>query len=155
MVTGTRQHQEHWRIYIPLRSRPLGAELPVGTGTLTTLACHPSQLPPPPHHHWTSTSPSSPLLHGGLQQEDSQGKWDKMRISTVLRSPLGSFLQSGTAPTQLGKAHHPAATTRTNTADKNERQGFPGGAVVGNLPAKPGDTGSSPGPGISHMPWSN
>ena len=32
--------------------------------------------------------------------------------------------------------------------------GFPG-AVVKNLPANAGDTGSSPGPGRSHMPWSN
>ena len=33
--------------------------------------------------------------------------------------------------------------------------GFPGGAVVKNLPANAGDTGSSPGPGRSHMPPSN
>ena len=33
--------------------------------------------------------------------------------------------------------------------------GFPGGAVVKNPPANAGDTGSSPGPGRSHMPWSN
>ena len=33
--------------------------------------------------------------------------------------------------------------------------GFPGGAVVENLPANAGDTGSSPGPGRSHMPRSN
>ena len=32
---------------------------------------------------------------------------------------------------------------------------FPGGAVVGNPPANAGDTGSSPGPGESHMPRSN
>ena len=32
--------------------------------------------------------------------------------------------------------------------------GFPGGAVVKNLPANEGDTGSSPGPGRSHMPQS-
>ena len=32
--------------------------------------------------------------------------------------------------------------------------GFPGGAVVENLPANAGDTGSSPGLGRSHMPWS-
>ena len=32
---------------------------------------------------------------------------------------------------------------------------FPGGAVVGNLPANAGDTGSSPGPGRCHMPQSN
>ena len=34
-------------------------------------------------------------------------------------------------------------------------QGFPGGAVVKNPSANAGDTGSSPGPGRSHMPPSN
>ena len=33
--------------------------------------------------------------------------------------------------------------------------GFPGGAVVENLPSNSGDTGSSPGLGRSHMPRSN
>ena len=33
--------------------------------------------------------------------------------------------------------------------------GFPGGAVVKNLPANAGDLGSSPGPGRSHLLWSN
>ena len=33
--------------------------------------------------------------------------------------------------------------------------GFPGGAVVENLSANAGDTGSSPGLGRSHMPWNN
>ena len=33
--------------------------------------------------------------------------------------------------------------------------GFPGGAVVENLPANAGDTGSSPGLGRSHMPRTN
>ena len=32
---------------------------------------------------------------------------------------------------------------------------FPGGAVVKNPPANAGHTGSSPGPGRSHMPRSN
>ena len=32
---------------------------------------------------------------------------------------------------------------------------FPGGAVVKNPPANTEDTGSSPGSGRSHMPWSN
>ena len=36
-----------------------------------------------------------------------------------------------------------------------KNQGFPGGAVVENLPANAGDTGSSPGLGRSHMPRSN
>ena len=34
-------------------------------------------------------------------------------------------------------------------------QGFPGGAVVENLPANAGDTGSSPALGRSHMLRSN
>ena len=38
---------------------------------------------------------------------------------------------------------------------KKEGKGFPGGAVVENLPANAGDTGSSPGLGGSHMPRSN
>ena len=38
---------------------------------------------------------------------------------------------------------------------KNNQRGFPGGAVVESLPANAGDTGSSPGLGGSHMPWSN
>ena len=38
---------------------------------------------------------------------------------------------------------------------KEDIQGFPGGAVVENLPANAGDTGSSPGLGRSHMPQSD
>ena len=38
---------------------------------------------------------------------------------------------------------------------KTELQGFPGGAVVENLPANAEDTGSSPGLGRSYMPRSN
>ena len=32
---------------------------------------------------------------------------------------------------------------------------FPGGIVVKNPPANAGGMGSSPGPGRSHIPWSN
>ena len=38
---------------------------------------------------------------------------------------------------------------------ESDTQGYPGGAVVKNLPANVGDTGLSPGPGSSHMPQSN
>ena len=38
---------------------------------------------------------------------------------------------------------------------KGYDRGFPGGAVIENLPANAGDTGSSPGPGRSHMLRSN
>ena len=40
-------------------------------------------------------------------------------------------------------------------AIKKYGRGFPGGAVVGSLPANAGDTGSSPGLGGSHMPRSD
>ena len=33
--------------------------------------------------------------------------------------------------------------------------GFPGGSVVKKPPVDAGDTGSIPGPGASHLPWSN
>ena len=41
------------------------------------------------------------------------------------------------------------------TQVKKELRGFPGDAVVENLPADAGDTGSSPGMGRSHMPRSD
>ena len=47
------------------------------------------------------------------------------------------------------------APVRMATIKKSTNTGFPGGAVVRNLPASAGDTGSSPGPGISHIPRSN
>ena len=44
---------------------------------------------------------------------------------------------------------------RMATIKKSINRGFPGGAVVENLPANAGYTGSSPGLGRSHMPRSN
>ena len=38
---------------------------------------------------------------------------------------------------------------------KGSWRDFPDGAVVKNPPANAGDTGSSPGPGRSHMPCSS
>ena len=47
-------------------------------------------------------------------------------------------------------------TFQSNNFDvKNRSWGLPGVAVVKNPPANAGDTGSSPGPGRSHMPRSN
>ena len=42
-----------------------------------------------------------------------------------------------------------------NQRAENMKEGFPGGAVVKNLPANAGDTGSISGPGRSHMLGSN
>ena len=41
------------------------------------------------------------------------------------------------------------------TLNKNHFKGFPGGAVVENLPANAGDAGASSSLGRSHMPQSN
>ena len=43
----------------------------------------------------------------------------------------------------------------SSTMTSKHACGLPGGAVVKNPPANAGDTGSSPGPGRSHMPRSN
>ena len=45
--------------------------------------------------------------------------------------------------------------TYINKTTIKKLPGFPGGAVVENLPANAGDTGSSPGLGRPHMPRSN
>ena len=38
---------------------------------------------------------------------------------------------------------------------KSQNRDFPHGTVVKNPPANAGDMGSIPGPGRSHIPWSN
>ena len=65
------------------------------------------------------------------------GEWfAKEHVLNITQSPWVSTLD---APSELLKMW---------------QKGFPGGAVVENLPANTGDTGSSPGLGGSHMPWS-
>ena len=60
--------------------------------------------------------------------------------------------QKGNAKGQLKLVQGFAANI---SVQKEIQGGFPGGAVVKNPPANAGDTGSSPGPRSSHMPWSN
>ena len=59
--------------------------------------------------------------------------------------------------TSLGKLfnHSVSWFPYLSSWNSNSVPGFPGGAVVENLPADAGDTGSSPGLGGSHMPRSN
>ena len=45
--------------------------------------------------------------------------------------------------------------TRKIPNNQSNLEDFPGGAVVKNPPANARDTGSSPGLGRFHMPWSN
>ena len=60
----------------------------------------------------------------------------------ILKKPLAQLLKIQNDPLSY-----------SNT--KIDVPGFLGGAVVKNPPANAGDTGSSPGPGRSHMPRSN
>ena len=76
-----------------------------------------------------------------------------------LRSTMKGYLCSE-LPVGLGKSSGAAASQfssfRLSYSLKDiAAQPFPGGAVVKNPPANAGDTGSSPGPGRSHMLWSN
>ena len=50
-------------------------------------------------------------------------------------------------------SHQPTLTA--NRKQEGPVGDFPGGVVIKNPPANAGDTGSSPGPGRSHMPRSN
>ena len=50
---------------------------------------------------------------------------------------------------------HLSALLGEKFISKKYNEGLPGGAVVENLPANAGNTGSSPGLGRSHMPRSN
>ena len=66
------------------------------------------------------------------------------------------FDQSPTAKEIKAKINKWDLIKLTNFCSAKETiKGFPGGAVVENLPANAGDTGLSPGLGRSHMPWSN
>ena len=55
---------------------------------------------------------------------------------------------------KLFRQNHTQKNTHTHS-QKEKKGGFPGGAVVENLLANAGDTGSSPGLGRSHMPRSS
>ena len=55
----------------------------------------------------------------------------------------------------MGHGWDPATEKKMFGKNLRKPGDFPGGTVVKNLPANAGDTGSIPGPGRSHMLWSN
>ena len=65
--------------------------------------------------------------------------------SAIKRNEIGSFVETWMDLESV---------TQSEVSQK-EKQGFPGGAVVKNLPANAGDRSSSPGPGtkIPHAVW--
>ena len=90
-------------------------------------------------------------------------------ITGLFLEPQNPFsFPEGVGPGPLAAFAHrtprwsfPQAVTQTNKNNppplcfNNKSRGFLGGAVVENLPANAGDTGSSPSLGRSHMPWSS
>ena len=60
-----------------------------------------------------------------------------------------------TKPIKSHKNHENIRREHGRLDINNYQWGFPGGAVVGSLPANAGDTGSRPGLGRSHMLRSN
>ena len=124
----------------------------------------------------TSSSSFSKQLSLQLSPRDSDRKEPPIIVSTILLFLVCRFL--GPSPGSLRSPHSQQSSevspvSRRSKGKQREvarfsqitqpaRGGFklcpwdfPGGAVAKNPPAKAGDTGSSPGPGRSHMPRSN
>ena len=78
------------------------------------------------------------LKKGAYSHMEGPGKW-----ASVQRSRETSMLSFLNAPFEM------------SWRIKKTCSGFPGGTMVKNPPASAGHMGSSPGPGRSHMPWSN
>ena len=72
-------------------------------------------------------------------------------LSEVSQSEKANYLTLHLKELQKEEQTKPKVSRRKEAIDRD----FPGGTVVKNLPASAEDTGSSPGPGGSHMPWSN
>ena len=70
---------------------------------------------------------------------------------------LAKQLGSGLGRHESGEPPKPGGIplTKSTLSIKNAGWGFPGGAVVENLPANAGEMDSSPGLGVSHVPRSN
>ena len=85
---------------------------------------------------------------GNLRFQAGEGAWGAGACSWMVLTPGPD-------------GHRPSGVTRAPGKEleggdtKLAVPGFPGGAVVENLPANAGDAGLSPGLGRSHMPRSN
>ena len=67
---------------------------------------------------------------------------------------MGSQRVGHDCMTEQQQQHIAQKTIRTISI-KMDKEDFPGGAMDKTLPASAGDMGLTPGPGRSHMPWSN
>ena len=85
----------------------------------------------------------------GVQTRCTVGK--NHAVESEVDSGVWTPILSSASPLPLEHIH----SFEQVTQNKGSALGFPGGAVVENLPADAGDMGSSPGLGRSHMPRSN
>ena len=83
------------------------------------------------------------------------GGGETIKLAVLRLQGLTGFLQweERRKPDYMDKRVDGGEVAKGNM--RNVSWGFPGGAMVENLPANAGDTGSSPGLGRSHMPRSN
>ena len=132
----------------PLTSRPAAA--PARAAPPAAWPRPPSAAAPAPPPSSSAAAPGGASPPPPVTREQGQGP----------QASLGWRGKSGSGRNGVGVGGRsgwteglsfPAAPLASRTAGAD----FPGGAVVKNPPANAGDTGSSPGPGGSHTPWSN
>ena len=114
-------------------------------------------------HHWEETSQSRILgwrssltfmtsFQGWKRQPWTRLLWEKRSCRLLCFPCRPSWPNSYLCFLRLGMRL--ILLLHQNNHNRYTRN-FPGGTVVKNPPANAGDTGSSPGPGRSHMPRSN
>ena len=89
-------------------------------------------------------------LHPGAQAPKLKQYPLKRHAKEGIKPLINTFLKC-----QLIRPCQSPYNTPILPVQKPGTMGFPGGAVVENLPANAGETGSSPGLGRSHVPRSN
>ena len=105
------------------------------------------------HFLLMSRSPKLPSLH-------TLGSRRSLRLSshylptTLFNSFLTDYSTSQGSHSMFTQSL-PTSPVEHKSLKSRNLGDFPGGTVVKNLPANAGDTASSPGPGISHMPRSS
>ena len=79
----------------------------------------------------------------------------KHRIATGPSNSTPGFKPKITESSHLKDTCGPKFRAVSLAIARRQKQDFPSGPGVKHLPANAGDTGSTPGQGRSHMPWSN
>ena len=76
----------------------------------------------------------------------------RMKATAIIR--LAKDSENTLSTCHYLRLHRPA-NYKSKATSQEKSEDIPGGPVVKNLPASAGDVSLIPGPGRSHMPWSN